>query len=138
MLPCRRRRKEATPHCYWGGGKQGGEVTRCPRCPEEQGKHLNAAVCGFHTAPSSLMPQEEYPPREVVASKFYLQLAFGCEGGGSGGSGVETIERSPSGSHLDAREVVVVADVLKREKGPPLAHVKMQGRVEGFKRWKQR
>jgi hypothetical protein len=34
---------------------------------------------------------------------------------------------SPSGSHLDAREVVVVADVLK---GPPPARVRMRGRVE--------
>ena len=137
MPPCRQCCKEATPQCYWGGGKQGGEVTCHPRCPEEQGKNSNAAVCGFHTALSALMPQEEYSPREVVASKFYLQLAFGCEGGGSSGSGVETIERSSSGMHLDTREVVVVADVLKRKKGPPPARIKMRGRVEGFKRWKQ-
>jgi hypothetical protein len=57
-----------------GGGKQGGEVTRCPRSPEEQKKHSNAAVCRFHTAPSSLMPREEYPPREVVASKCQKNL----------------------------------------------------------------
>jgi hypothetical protein len=63
------------------------------------------------------------------AKKIYLRLAFGCEGGESGGSGVEIIERSPSGSHLDAREVVV-ADVLKREKGPLVARVRMRGRVE--------
>ena len=59
--------------------------------------------------------------------KIYLWLAFGCEGGGSSGSGVETIEKSPSGSHLDVREVVVVADALK---GPPPARVRMPGRVE--------
>jgi len=79
------------------------------------------------------MPQEEYPLRQVVASKCqknHLRLAFGCEGGGSSGSGVETIERSTSVSRLDAREVVVVADVLKLQKGPPLARVRMRGRVE--------
>ena len=38
------------PSLLLGGGKQGGEVTRCPRSPEEQGKHSNGAVCGFHTA----------------------------------------------------------------------------------------
>jgi hypothetical protein len=55
---------------------------------------------------------------------------FGCKGGGSGGSGIETIERSTSGSHLDVREVVVVADVLKRQKGPPPARVRMRWKVE--------
>ena len=60
----------------------------------------------------------------------HLRLAFGCEGGGSGGSGVETIERSTSGSRLDRREVVVVVDVLKYQKGPPMARVRMRRRVE--------
>jgi hypothetical protein len=46
MPPCRRRRKEAIPHCYWGGSKQGGEVTRRPRSPEEQEKHSNAEYGG--------------------------------------------------------------------------------------------
>jgi hypothetical protein len=39
----------------------------------------------------------------------HLRLAFGCEGGGSGGRRVETPKKTTSGSHLDAREVVVVA-----------------------------
>jgi hypothetical protein len=87
------------PSLLLGGGKQGSEVTHRFRSPEEQRKHSNAAVCGFHTAPSSLMPQEEYPPREVVASK--------CQ------------KKSTSGSHLDAREVEAVAVALKSSKGPP-------------------
>ena len=56
---------------------------------------------------------------------------FRCEGGGSSGSGIETIKRSTSGSHLDAREVVV-ADMLKCQKGPPLACIRMGGRVEAM------
>ena len=64
--------------------------------------------------------------------KIQLRLAFGCEGGGSGGSDVETAEystkKSMFGSHLDAREVVVVADMLKRQKNPPPARVWMRGR----------
>ena len=64
------------------------------------------------------------------AKKIHLLLAFGCEGGGSGGSGIEIIKRSTSGSHLDAREVVVVADVLKCQKDPPPARVRMRGRLE--------
>ena len=87
-----------------GGGKQGGEVTRRPRRPEEQEKHSNTAVRGFHTAPSSLMPQEEYPPREVGVSK------------------------STSGSRLDAREVEAVAVALKPLKSPPPACIWTQGR----------
>ena len=50
---------------------------------------------------------------------------------------LKPLKGPPSGSHLDVREVVVVADMLKREKGPPPARIKMRGRVEGFKRWKQ-
>jgi len=34
---------------------------------------------------------------------------FGSKGGGGGGSHVETMTVTTSGSHLDAREVVVVA-----------------------------
>jgi len=45
--------------------------------------------------------------------KNHLQLAFGCEGGGGGGSRVETTKRTTSGSHLDARKVVVVAVASK-------------------------
>jgi hypothetical protein len=73
------------------------------------------------------------------------RLDASCEGGGSGGSGIEIIERSTSGSHLDMREVVVVADVLKRQRGPPPARARMRGRVEameggsngGWKQWKR-
>ena len=39
-----------------------------------------------------------------------LQLAFGWDGGGSGGKRVEMSKKSTSGSHLDGREVVVVAN----------------------------
>jgi len=41
----------------------------------------------------------------------HLQLAFGCEGGGGGGSCVETPKWTTSSSRLDAREVVVVAGI---------------------------
>ena len=58
----------------------------------------------------------------------HLQLAFGSEGGGSGGSSVETTEKSTSGSRLDAREVEAVAVALKPLKSPPLARIWMQGR----------
>jgi hypothetical protein len=43
--------------------------------------------------------------------KLHLRLAFGCEGGGGGSRCVET-----SGSRLDAREVVVVANTLQARK----------------------
>jgi len=46
----------------------------------------------------------------------HLRLAFGCEGGGGGGSHVETTKMTTSGSHLDAREVVVVGDGSKERK----------------------
>ena len=39
----------------------------------------------------------------------HLRLAFGCEGGGGGGRGIGRMKKTTSGSHLDAREVVVVA-----------------------------
>ena len=42
----------------------------------------------------------------------HLQLAFGREGGGGGGSHVEMPKWTTSGSCLDAREVVVVAGTL--------------------------
>ena len=43
----------------------------------------------------------------------HLQLAFGCKGGGDGGTGSGIDEKTTSGSHLDAREVVVVGDMSK-------------------------
>ena len=75
-----------------GGGKQGNEVTCRPRSPEGQGKHLNGAVCRFHTAPSLLILQEGYPQRRNTP-KVHLWLAFGCEGGG-GGRCIETTEKN--------------------------------------------
>jgi len=56
---------------------------------QKQGKQLNRAECKFHTAPS-LIPREGYPPTAIHP-------------------------KSP-GSHLDAREVVAVVDVLKQPK----------------------
>ena len=50
---------------------------------------------------------------------------FGHEGGGGGGSPVETIERTTSVSHLDAREVVVMAGLSKQMKEPPLSRIWM-------------
>ena len=50
---------------------------------------------------------------------------FGHEGGGGGGSPVETIERTTSISRLDAREVVVMAGLLKQTKEPPPSRVWM-------------
>ena len=46
----------------------------------------------------------------------HLRLAFGCEGGGGGGSRVETTKRTTSGSRLDTREVVVVAQAVETTK----------------------
>jgi len=43
----------------------------------------------------------------------HVQLAFGREGGGSGGVRIEMLKRTTSGSRLDAREVVVVGFALK-------------------------
>jgi len=48
-----------------------------------------------------------------INEKNHLRLAFGCEGGGDGGSRVEMTKMTTSGSRLDAREVVVVADGQK-------------------------
>ena len=48
--------------------------------------------------------------------KNFLQLAFGHEGGGRYGRGVERTNKTTSGSHLDAREVVEVADASKEPK----------------------
>ena len=56
---------------------------------QKQGKQLNRAECKFRTAPS-LIPREGYPPTVIHP-------------------------KSP-GSHLDAREVVAVVDVLKQPK----------------------
>ena len=50
---------------------------------------------------------------------------FGCEEGGGHGRNVERTKITTSGSHLDAREVVIMADVLKQVQKPPLAHVWM-------------
>ena len=47
------------------------------------------------------------------AEKNHLRLTFGREEGGGGGSRVKTTKRTTSGSHLDAREVVVVGVMSK-------------------------
>jgi len=103
---------------------------------QKQGKQLNRAECKFRTAPL-LIPREGYPPTGDTPQK--SQLAFGCEGGGGGGRCVETTKKNhlqltldtrevvaevlmeqpkktTSDSHLDAREVVVVAEGLKQPK----------------------
>ena len=54
----------------------------------------------------------------------------GYEGGGSGGSGIETIGRSTSGSHLDAREVVVVARRVETPERSTPARIRVRWRVE--------
>ena len=41
---------------------------------------------------------------------------FECEGGGGGGRHVKTTKWTTSGSRLDAREVVVVAEALEGRK----------------------
>jgi len=56
----------------------------------------------------------------------HLQLAFGREGGG-GGRGVGRAKKTTSSSRLNAKEVVRVGDVSKRQKKPPPACVSMQG-----------
>ena len=48
--------------------------------------------------------------------KIHLRLAIRCEGGGTGGRGVEKPERSTSNLRLDMREVVAVAQALKHPK----------------------
>jgi len=48
--------------------------------------------------------------------KNHLRLAFGCEGGGGGGRQVETPKKTTSGSRLNAREVEVVGGVLEERK----------------------
>jgi hypothetical protein len=45
--------------------------------------------------------------RVETPKKNYLRLTLGCEGGGGGRSRIETTTVTTSGSHLDAREVVV-------------------------------
>jgi hypothetical protein len=49
-----------------------------------------------------------------TAEMNHLWLAFGCKGGGGGGSRVETPKKTTSGSRLDAREVVVVGVASKQ------------------------
>ena len=66
--------------------------------------------------------------RVEMAEMDHLRLAFGREGGGGGGTGSRIDEKTTSGSHLDAREVVVVGDVLKERKTPPPARNWMRGR----------
>ena len=63
--------------------------------------------------------------RVETAEIDHLRLAFGHEGGSGGGTGGRIDEKTTSGSHLDMREVVVVGDVLKRQKEPPPARVWM-------------
>jgi len=55
--------------------------------------------------------------------KNHLRLAFGYEGGGCGGRRVKTSKWTTSSSRLDAREVVVMGDMSKRQNGPPPARV---------------
>ena len=55
--------------------------------------------------------------------KIHLQLMFGHEGGGGGGRQVETSKKSTSCSCLDVKEVVVMADAWKIEKRPPGSHL---------------
>ena len=45
--------------------------------------------------------------------KNHLRLVFGHEGDGGGGTGGRIDKKTTSGSHLDAREVVVVGGVSK-------------------------
>jgi len=52
--------------------------------------------------------------RVETDEKNHLWLAFGCEGGG-GGSHIETTKMTTSGSHLDAREVVVGVTSKRRK-----------------------
>jgi hypothetical protein len=55
------------------------------------------------------------PPK---SQRTRLRLAFGPKGGGSGGKRVEVSKKSTSGSYLDAREEVVVANASKSSKRP--------------------
>ena len=48
-----------------------------------------------------------------MAEMDHLRLAFGREGGGGGGTGGRIDVKTTSGSRLDAREEVVVGDMLK-------------------------
>ena len=48
-----------------------------------------------------------------IAKIDHLWLAFGHEGGGGGGTGSWIDKKTTSSSHLDAREVVVVAQVVE-------------------------
>ena len=53
----------------------------------------------------------------------HLRLTFGCEGGDGGGDGggrcIELTENPPPARILDAREVVVMANTLKKPKKLP-------------------
>ena len=76
------------------------------------------------------LPQRTLPVTRAgfkTLDNHYLQLAFECEGGGGGGRRVGRTKETTSGSHLDAREVVV-GDGLKERKKPPPARVWTRGR----------
>ena len=125
MPPCRRRRKEATPHCYWGVVHKAVKLHAARGAPKSR-ENIRTRRCVGFTPPRRRGCRGKNTLRgrwwRQNTKNIHLRLAFGCEGGGSSGSG---IERSTPGSHLDAREVVVVADVLKPQKGPPQARVRM-------------
>jgi len=104
------------------GGGGGGVHVETPKWTTS-GSRLDArevAVVGV-----ALKRRKEPPPARVWtrgrwwwwgsrrnAENDHLRLAFGHEGGGGGGSRVEAPKSTTSGSHLDAREVVVVAGTL--------------------------
>ena len=126
MPPWRRRRKEATPHCYLGVANEAMKLRAAPGAQRVGKTFERGGTAGY---------RGKNTPRgwRQNAKEIRFWLAFEYEGGGSGGSSFETAEKSSSSSHLDAREVVV-PDMLKRQKGPPPARVWMQGR---WKQWKQ-